>query len=100
MEGAERSYLKKAAHHLDPVVMVGQKGLTNSLIQATRDELERRELIKVRFVDHKDDKGDLARKLSLEAKADLVGLIGNTAILYRENPDPEKRVIRLPKRQA
>jgi RNA-binding protein len=80
--------------------MVGQKGLTESLIQSARDELERRELIKVRFVDHKDEKKDLAGRLSLEAEADLVGLIGNTAILYRENPDPEKRVIRLPKGQA
>jgi RNA-binding protein len=80
--------------------MVGQKGLTESLIQSARDELERRELIKVRFVDHKDEKKHLAGRLSLEAEADLVGLIGNTAILYRENPDPEKRVIRLPKGQA
>jgi len=35
-------------------------------------------------------------EIAQATKSELVGLIGNTAILYRPSPDPEKRKIKIP----
>ena len=80
-----KSQLKKLAHKLKPVVLVGQKGITDTLIQAVDKALEDHELIKIKFIDFKDEKIDLTDKIVQATDSVLVNLIGNIAILYRES---------------
>lgn len=88
--------LKSLAHHLEPVVMVGQKGITESLTRAVDKALNDHELIKIKFVDFKDDKKNLTDVIVSSVNAAFVGIIGNIAVLYRENPDiPEKERIKI-----
>ena len=54
------------------------------------------ELIKVKFLDFQDQKVELTDDLVRSTGSILVALVGNTATLYREQPDPEKRKIFLP----
>ncbi len=89
LNGRQRRKLKSLAHHLKPVVQIGQKGLTDSLFKAVDKALSDHELIKVKFVDFKEEKHDLADEVVSETGAALVGMIGNIAILYRENPELE-----------
>ncbi len=92
----QKRKLKALAHHLDPVVMVGQKGFTESLAKAVDRALSDHELIKIRFVDFKDEKRELTDEIVSSLNAGLVGIIGNIAILYRENPDlPQSERIKL-----
>ena len=91
LNGRQRRKLRSLAHHLDPVVQIGQKGLTESLIKAVDKALSDHELIKVKFVDFKDEKHELAGEVSSATGSALVGIIGNIAILYRENPELEKK---------
>ena len=49
-------YLKKKAHALKPVVRIGKHGLTVSVLRATAQALESHELIKIKFIDFKDEK--------------------------------------------
>lgn len=90
LNGRQRRKLKSLAHHLNPVVQIGQKGLTESLIKAVDKALADHELIKVKFIDFKDEKHDLAEEVVRETASSLVGIIGNIAILYRDNPELEK----------
>lgn len=92
----QRRYLKGKAHKLDPVVMVGKNGVSESLIRLTDDALRSHELIKIRFIEFKDKKKPLLGKISERTKSHVVGIIGHVAILYRQNPDKEKRKIDLP----
>jgi RNA-binding protein len=46
----EKQLLKKSAHHLKPVVQIGKKGLTESLMKEIRDALLSHELIKIQFL--------------------------------------------------
>ena len=85
-----RSKLKKLAHKLKPVVLVGQKGITDTLLQAVHKALEDHELIKVKFIDFKDEKIDLTDRIVQGTNSILVNVIGNIAILYRENPELAK----------
>ena len=60
--GSKRK-LKSLAHHLKPVVLIGQKGITESLIKAVDKALSDHELIKVKFIDLKDEKRELTEKI-------------------------------------
>ncbi|HOP28290.1 MAG TPA: ribosome assembly RNA-binding protein YhbY [Spirochaetota bacterium] len=91
LNGRQRRKLKSLAHHLNPVVQIGQKGLTEALIKAVDKALSDHELIKVKFVDFKEEKHDLADDVVKETGSALVGMIGNIAILYRENPELERK---------
>ncbi|MGD8961400.1 MAG: ribosome assembly RNA-binding protein YhbY [Desulfobacterales bacterium] len=99
LKGYQKKFLKGLAHGLKPVVFVGQKGLTANLIDSIQDALETHELIKVKFVEFKDkqQKISLAETLSVEANCQLVGMIGHIAILFRQQAEPEKRNIQLPR---
>ena len=99
LTSTQAKYLRGMAHALKPVVLIGQKGLTNELIRSTEEAFERHELIKVKFVDYKEkkQKSEIARALEARTGSHLAGMIGHIAIIYRQHPDPEKRKIVLPK---
>lgn len=94
----QRKYLKGLAHALKPVVQVGQKGVTEALVQALGEALATHELIKMKFVDIKDkaSKQRHTDEIVRLVSCDIVGMIGHTVILYRPCEDPQKRSIQLP----
>ena len=101
LEGFQRKYLRGLAHSMKPVVFIGQKGLTPGTLQSTESALDRHELIKVKFIDfkEKDQKTEIVVALESETASEAVGMIGHTAILYRQQGDPERRKIVLPERE-
>jgi len=100
LKGYQKKYLKGLAHGIKPLVYVGQNGLSSTVAQAIDESLETHELIKVKFVDFKEkaQKEEIAAAIEQETASELVGMIGHVAILYREQRDPEKRRIKVPKR--
>jgi RNA-binding protein len=76
--------------------MIGKEGLTQAVADRTDAELVVHELIKVRFVDHKEQVREIAPLLAEQTDAALVQVIGHVAILYRPSPDPDSRHIELP----
>ena len=100
LKGFQKKFLKGLAHALKPVVFIGQKGLSGSLIGSIQEALNTHELIKVKFIEFKEkqQKADMAEVIEAEARCRLVGIVGHMAIFYRQQPDPEKRKIKLPRR--
>lgn len=98
----QSKYLRGLAHRLKPVVLVGQKGISASLLEALQEALDTHELIKVKFVDFKDRRMKAQCVAEIERRTDscLAGLIGHTAILYRPHPNPEKRRIVMPAKRT
>lgn len=88
--------LKRLAQRLAPTVMVGKKGLSNEVFRSLNDELERRELVKLKFSAFKEDKKELAAKLANDTSSQIVSRVGNVAVFFRRNSEPEKRKISLP----
>ena len=95
LSGKERKYLRGLAHSMKPVVQVGAKGLSDTLISAVNEALETHELIKVKFVEFKDEKKEIAATIAEKSLSQLAGMIGNVAIFYRENKDEDKRKVDL-----
>ena len=87
LNGADRKFLRGLAHHIDPVAKVGKNGVTDAMIAAVGRALDDHELIKVKFVDFKDEKRALSAEIAERALSEQVGLIGNIAIYYRRQPD-------------
>ena len=91
LNSKQRKILEKAAHDLQPVVIVGGAGLTDGVVKMTDDSLTTHELLKVKFNEYKDEKFELTDQLCTRCNATLVRIIGNVAILYRQAEKEEDR---------
>jgi RNA-binding protein len=84
LSSKERSALKAQAHHLKPVVRLGQHGLTEGVINETNISLDVHELIKIHIHNaERDDRRAVAEALCKATNAECVGSIGKVFILYR-----------------
>ena len=98
LTGSQRKYLRGLAHHLNPGAFVGARGVTPALVDEIDTALDGAELIKLKFVDHKDKavKAGLLEDISRQTRAAVAGMVGHVAVLYRPHVNPEKRRIHLP----
>ena len=95
LKSTQRSFLRSQAHHLEPVVLIGKNGISDGTVEAVNKALEARELIKIKFREFKDNKQSISDEIAASANCHVVGMIGHTVILYRQNSDPEKQNIHL-----
>lgn len=91
LNSKQRKILEKAAHDLQPVVIVGGAGLTDGVTQMVDTSLAAHELIKIKFNEYKDERKELTEQVCQQTDATLVRIIGNISILYREAEEPEDR---------
>ena len=95
MNGKDRKYLRGLAHGLSPVVIVGQRGVSDAVVRQVDGALTDHELIKVRIGGECPTERDAAAaELVARTGAELAGQIGRVLILYR--PHPETPRITLP----
>ena len=91
--GKQRAELRGKAHHLEPIVHIGQHGLTDRMIASLDDALRTHELVKIQVGRNTDGKPkDIAPILATRVEARVVQVIGRTVTLYRENPELRKPV--------
>jgi RNA-binding protein len=92
LTGKDRAELRAEAHHLTPLVHVGQHGLSPTVIQSLDDALRKRELVKVQLGRNADITAkDAAAELATATGATVIQVIGKTATFYRENPELPRR---------
>lgn len=92
----QRSFLSSMAQKIEPTVFIGKNGYTDAVAGQLKRELNNHELVKLKFVDFKDEKQELSVELAELLGAELVRVIGNVAVFYKESEFPEKRRITLP----
>ncbi|KEI35583.1 RNA binding protein [Francisella sp. W12-1067] len=91
MDVKQQQQLKGLAHKLKPVVLIGEKGLTENVMLEIDLALASHELIKVKAGRlPKDEKQALAQEITRSTKCELVQIIGNILVLYRKNPNKKK----------
>lgn len=95
LTGKQKRFLRSKAHHLDPIFQVGKTGVNENMVKQIEDALEKRELIKVSVLQNcMEDKREVAEELTDGSGAELVQIIGNTIVLYKESK--ENKEIKLP----
>lgn len=97
--GKQRAYLRKIAQNLSPIFQIGKEGVTQSVVDALDEALERREIVKVHiletaFIDTRETCDELAKLMGAEP----VQAIGNKFTLYRQSSTQKYRNIEIPKR--
>ena len=88
-------FLRGLTHKLNPVVMVGDKGLSENVFSEIETALEHHELIKVRIRADREQRRSWMAEIASTCNAEQVHSIGQVACFYRRHH--EKPVIELPK---
>ena len=90
LTGKQRSYLRGLAHHLKPVIMVGDAGVTPAVFVAIKQALEHHELIKIKLrVGDKDIRRATFKNICDQTNAEAVQEIGQMAVLFKPVQEPK-----------
>jgi RNA-binding protein len=96
----ERKALKAEAHGLDPVVLIGNEGLTAAVLREIDRSLKAHELIKIRaFTDEREERVQWFAEICEKLDAAPVQHIGKMLVVYRENPEKKEPATAAPPRR-
>jgi RNA-binding protein len=84
---AQRTHLRRLGHALEPVVLVGQNGISPNLVAELERALNDHELVKVRArVGDRDLRDGILDELAQSTGAEIIQRVGHVALYYRRNP--------------
>lgn len=90
LTGKQKNYLRGVAHDLNPVVMIGNKGITKSVMAEIELALNQHELIKVKLpTNKKPEKVAALAQITSATNSQPVQLIGRIGVLYRAAKEPK-----------
>lgn len=100
LSASERRALRAAAHHLDPVVMIGDAGLSDAVVAEADRALTAHELVKIRVLgEDRAARHAMLERLCAELGCQPVQEIGKLLVVYRPRPPEEPRRY-VPKKRA
>ncbi len=95
----QERFLRGLGHERDPIVQIGQKGLTESVVAQVEDALTAHELVKIKLNQNAPlEREKAVSRLTKDTGAILVQKIGRVILLYRPDENEEERSIMLPKK--
>lgn len=84
----QKKHLRRLGHGLQPVVLIGQQGLTDAVAAETASALAAHELLKVKArVGDRDLRAEILSSLAERTQAELIQTIGNVGLLYKKNKE-------------
>jgi len=91
---SQKKYLRRIGHGLQPVVLVGQQGLTDAVVRELDAALTAHELLKVKArVGDRALREEILSILAERTSSELVQTIGNVGLFYRRNKELQKILI-------
>jgi putative YhbY family RNA-binding protein len=84
---SERLALKSRAHALSPTVMIGNAGLTDTVLKEVAQTLKIHELIKIRVMAERPQREEILASICTQLNAAPVQHIGKILVVYQPNPD-------------
>ena len=92
MTSKQRAYLRSLAMTMDPIFQVGKSSLTPEFIEAIREAIEARELIKISVLKNcADDPRAIAEVIAERTRSEVVQVVGKKITLYKEAKNEKKR---------
>ena len=96
LTGAQKTFLRSLGQTMEPALKVGKGGLTPEFFKELQNHLNSRELVKLRFLGaDRHERAALIEQIADEGRCVVAGSVGMTALVFRQNPDPTRRVIDL-----
>jgi RNA-binding protein len=87
LTGKQRRALRAKGHHLEPVVIVGQSGVTEGILSALSQALQDHELIKVKVNEGPETRHEAAQRMAEGTGSELVQLLGRTVLLFKKREE-------------
>ncbi len=82
----QKKHLRRLGHALHPIVLLGQRGLTESVAAEMRRALDDHELVKVRArVGGRENRDAALAELARVTASEFVQQIGNVGLFYKQN---------------
>ena len=88
-------HLRGLTHHLQPVVTVADKGLSENVMAEIESALDHHELVKIKLRTDRETRASWIADIIESTGSEKVHSIGQVVSLFRRNP--EKPVVELPK---
>lgn len=89
----QKKQYKSIGHHLKPVLMIAENGLTEGVLAELDRALNDHELIKIQVrVAEREDRRAIIEELCKAGSCELVQSIGKVALVYRKNPKPNRNL--------
>lgn len=96
VKSSQKKTLRRIAHHLDAIIQVGDKNVTEAVVAETDRALHDHELIKVRIHSgERSDRVDLGDQLAAACQAEIIQRIGKVTVLFRSNPKADPKLSNL-----
>lgn len=96
---SQRLELKARAHTLNPVVMIGNAGLTDAVVAEAARALKSHELIKIKVaIDDREARAAVMSQLCEQLGAAPVQQIGKMLVIYLQNLDVTMPIKQAPRR--
>ncbi len=90
MNSKQISYLRGLAHNLNPVVMISNKGLSESVLKEINVNLDAHELIKIKVMsDDRALRTQMLADICTQTSAVAVHHIGKQLVVYRQSTKPK-----------
>ena len=94
MTSKQRAYLKGLAMTMEPIFQVGKNSVTTENVEAIRQALDKRELVKISVLQNcEDDAREIAEVIAERTRSQVVQVIGKKIVLYKENKDNKKIIL-------
>lgn len=87
LDTQRRRDLKAQAHHLKPIILIGQKGLHDTLLDELELALDHHELLKLKVAADRESADAIIEQILTKTGATLIQRIGGTATIYRKRPE-------------
>lgn len=84
---------KATAQRLEPILKIGKAGFSEGFIRSVNEALNLHELVKIKFVEFKENKKELAPELAEKTHSHLVMRVGNVMVLHRPRPVAEPTTV-------
>ncbi len=95
LSSTQRRFLRAQAHHLSPVVMIGDAGLSPAVLKETATALKAHELIKIKVMnDDRAEREAMLKSICDTLKAASVQHVGKMLVVYKPAATP---IIKLPR---
>jgi len=90
LTGKQKNYLRGIAHNKNPIVTIGNKGLTDAVMAEIELALDHHELVKIKLPSNdKAEKVALIAQITGKSESEPVQLIGRIGVIYRASDEPK-----------
>ncbi|WP_029407882.1 ribosome assembly RNA-binding protein YhbY [Thiomicrorhabdus sp. Milos-T2] len=86
----QKKYLRGIAHGLNPMIIIGANGVTESLMAELESTLEHHEILKIKMASaDREDRKKIVDYILEQTGALLVQTIGKICVIYRQSEETE-----------